>query len=161
MDLKRLRTFVAVAELGTVSRAALRLRISQSALSRQIGDLEQELGFRLFDRVGRGCLDRGRRAVAWRMSRSVGPCRCARRAGRSAQAWRQRGAEGCRPAADDRKVLSTFLPRYAERFPNVHVKLTEALGPSSPRCWNAERFTSALGTIEGQSTLRESHVAAG
>jgi DNA-binding transcriptional LysR family regulator len=40
MDLKRLRTFVAVADLGTVSKAALRLRISQSALSRQISDLE-------------------------------------------------------------------------------------------------------------------------
>ena len=26
-------------------------------------------------------------------------------------------------------ILSTLLPRYAERFPNVHVKLTEALGP--------------------------------
>ena len=33
MDLKRLRTFVAVTDLGTVSKAALRLRISQSALS--------------------------------------------------------------------------------------------------------------------------------
>jgi hypothetical protein len=31
MDLKRLRTFVVVADLGTVSKAALRLRISQSA----------------------------------------------------------------------------------------------------------------------------------
>ena len=40
MDLKRLRTFVAVADLGTVSKAALRLRISQSALSRHISDLE-------------------------------------------------------------------------------------------------------------------------
>ena len=39
MDLRRLRTFVAVAELGTVSRAALDLRISQSALSRQISEL--------------------------------------------------------------------------------------------------------------------------
>jgi DNA-binding transcriptional LysR family regulator len=48
MDLKRLRTFVAVAELGTVSKAALRLRISQPALSRQINDLEQEFGLRLF-----------------------------------------------------------------------------------------------------------------
>ena len=53
MDLRRLRTFVATAELGTVSRAALHLRISQSALSRQISDLEQEFPVRLFDRVGR------------------------------------------------------------------------------------------------------------
>src|SRR5947207_13420442 len=53
MDLRRLRTFVAVAELGTVSKAAVRLRIGQPALSRQIGDLQQELGLRLFDRVGR------------------------------------------------------------------------------------------------------------
>src|SRR5215510_6201283 len=53
MDLKRLRTFVVVADLGTVSKAALRLRISQSALSRQISDLEHECGFKLFDRIGR------------------------------------------------------------------------------------------------------------
>ena len=54
MDLKRLQTFVVVADLGTVSKAALRLRISQSALSRQISDLEYECGFKLFDRIGRG-----------------------------------------------------------------------------------------------------------
>src|SRR4029450_2238739 len=54
MDLRRLRTFVAVAELGTVSKAALRLRIGQPALSRQISDLQRALGLRLFDRVGRG-----------------------------------------------------------------------------------------------------------
>jgi DNA-binding transcriptional LysR family regulator len=42
MELRRLRTFVAVAELGTVSKAALRLRITQPALSRQIMELQQE-----------------------------------------------------------------------------------------------------------------------
>ena len=36
MDLRYARTFVTVAELGTVSKAALRLRIAQPALSRQI-----------------------------------------------------------------------------------------------------------------------------
>ena len=56
MDLKHLRTFVTVAELGTVSRAALQLRITQPALSRQIADLERELGLTLFDRVGRRLL---------------------------------------------------------------------------------------------------------
>jgi DNA-binding transcriptional LysR family regulator len=53
MDLRRLKTFVTVAELGTVSKAAVHLRIGQPALSRQISDLQQELGLRLFDRVGR------------------------------------------------------------------------------------------------------------
>src|SRR5436853_7478018 len=53
MDLRRLKTFVTVAELGTVSKAAMHLRIGQPALSRQISDLQQELGLRLFDRVGR------------------------------------------------------------------------------------------------------------
>src|SRR6185436_4647315 len=51
--LRRTRTFVTVADLGSVSKAALRLRIAQPALSRQIGELEQEVGFKLFDRVGR------------------------------------------------------------------------------------------------------------
>src|SRR5262245_43412251 len=53
MDLKRLKSFVAVAEQGTVSKAAHLLRITQPALSRQIGALEQEIGFKLFTRAGR------------------------------------------------------------------------------------------------------------
>jgi len=53
MDLKRLKTFVTVAEHGTVSQAAEVLHITQPALSRQISTLEQDIGFPLFDRVGR------------------------------------------------------------------------------------------------------------
>ena len=54
MDLRQLRTFRAVAELGSLSRAADKLRIAQPALSRQIRLLEHELRTPLFIRHGRG-----------------------------------------------------------------------------------------------------------
>ena len=53
IDLKKLHFFVAIAEGMHLSRAAEALNISQSALSRQIQSLEDELGFRLFDRIGK------------------------------------------------------------------------------------------------------------
>ncbi|WGF88113.1 LysR family transcriptional regulator [Marinivivus vitaminiproducens] len=54
MDVGKLRTFMQVAELGSLTKAADRLHTAQPALSRQIRLLEEELGVPLFDRHGRG-----------------------------------------------------------------------------------------------------------
>lgn len=72
MELKQIGYFVRVAELGSFSRAALSLNTAQSALSRQVKKLEEELGVQLLYRNGRGViltpagallLERGRAAV--------------------------------------------------------------------------------------------------
>lgn len=80
VELQQMRYVVAVAELGSFTRAAERCFVVQSALSHQVAKLEQELGVRLFHRtsrrvrlspageaflpVARQCLDAAERAVA-------------------------------------------------------------------------------------------------
>jgi DNA-binding transcriptional LysR family regulator len=129
MDLKHVRTFVTVAELGTVSKAALRLRIAQPALSRQIIELEKELGLTLFDRNGRRLLLTGEGAQL------LGNCR--RLLGDASSLTDQaqelrRGDSGVLKvtagAYTIETVFATFLHRYAELYPNVQVRLIEGIG---------------------------------
>src|SRR5437660_1844245 len=53
MEIRQLRSFVAIAELGTFTAAALRVHVTQAAISMQIRQLENELGARLFVRAPR------------------------------------------------------------------------------------------------------------
>jgi len=53
MELRHLRYFIGIVDAGSMTVASRRLHVSQPTLSRQIRDLEQEFGVRLFDRVGR------------------------------------------------------------------------------------------------------------
>src|SRR5258708_9597238 len=54
MELRHVRYFIAIGEEQHYGRASRRLRVAQPALSRQIQDLEKELGFNLFERLPRG-----------------------------------------------------------------------------------------------------------
>ncbi|MDP1915389.1 MAG: LysR family transcriptional regulator [Myxococcales bacterium] len=54
MDLYQLKTFVAVAQGGSITRAAELVHLSQPAVSAHIKALEDELGLALFDRTSRG-----------------------------------------------------------------------------------------------------------
>jgi len=129
MDLRHARTFVTVAELGTVSRAALQLRIAQPALSRQLIDLERELGLRLFDRVGRRLLLTGEGEQLLSSCRVL--LNSASAVTEQAQMLRH-GDTGVLKVAGSpqhiESVLSGFLHRYAERYPKVEVKVREGTG---------------------------------
>jgi DNA-binding transcriptional LysR family regulator len=134
MKLQYARTFVTVAELGTVSKAALRLRIAQPALSRQINALEQELGLKLFDRVA------SRLVLTSDGEQLVNDCRdlLSYAGAISERAQLLRGGEtgvlkvACSPQIIE-SVVANFLCRYAERYPHVRVKLIEAIGWSDIR----------------------------
>jgi len=51
MEIRQLRAFVAIAELGTFTAGAQRVHVTQAAISMQIRQLENELGARLFVRA--------------------------------------------------------------------------------------------------------------
>ncbi|MGB3620538.1 LysR family transcriptional regulator [Ketobacter sp. MCCC 1A13808] len=53
MEIAELKAFIAVAELGSFSQAALQLHLTQPAVSKRINQLEITLGCQLFDRIGR------------------------------------------------------------------------------------------------------------
>ena len=124
-----MRTFVTVAELGTVSAAAQQLHIAQPALSRQIGDFEQELGLKLFDRVGRRLMltSDGEQLL----TDCEGLLNYASAIGERARLLRQGDNGVLRVAAaapNIEAIFPGFLLRYGKRYPNVQVRLIDALG---------------------------------
>src|SRR5262245_16556459 len=128
MDLRHLRTFVTVAEQGTVSQASVRLRIAQPALSRQINDLEQELGIRLFDRVRRRLVLTGEGEQLLEHCRTV--LGAVGSLNERAQLLRRGDSGILRVAATPQTiegVFSTFLHRYARRRPTVQIQLNETV----------------------------------
>ncbi len=130
MDLKQLRTLVAVVDSGGVSAAARLLHVSQPALSRQIRELERELDIPLFDRVGRGIvpttagqevLERGRQLLI------------------DAESLLERaralhdGQAGLLRVGAPAQFMESFFPEFLGTFhrahPRVSVRLTQDVAP--------------------------------
>ena len=124
MELRHLRYFVAVAETENVSRAALKLHVSQPGLSRQIRDLEGELGFPLFERSAKSVrlTEAGRaflvesRAVLQRANEAVQAARAIATGGRGEL------HAGYAPSPTAR-ILPPTLRAFKAASPGVRVKL--------------------------------------
>ena len=126
LELRHLRCFVALAEELHFTRAAAKLHIEQSPLSRTIKELEEELGALLFDRDRRGTRLTQAGAVFLRdVQRLFSTLELARenvKAISSGYTGILRVAVPC-GCIDPR--LSTFLARCREEDPDVEIRLTE------------------------------------
>jgi DNA-binding transcriptional LysR family regulator len=124
MELRHLRYFVAVAEAENVSRAALKLHVSQPGLSRQIRDLEEELGFQLLERTAKSVSLTGAGRVFLNEARAL--LQQADEAVKKAQAVAADGKSelhvGYSPTPTSR-ILPPTLRAFQAAMPNVRVKL--------------------------------------
>jgi DNA-binding transcriptional LysR family regulator len=128
MELRHLRYFVAVGEEQHYGRAANRLRVAQPALSRQIQDLEEELGFKLFERLPRGVkLSAAGKLFlqdARRILQEVNEA--AARAGRVARGLSGTLRVGFTENASWRGVVPDSFRRFREKQPDAELQLQPA-----------------------------------
>jgi DNA-binding transcriptional LysR family regulator len=127
LDLRQIRSFIAVYEEGSINRAAARLHCAQPSLSLQLRNLEESLSIKLFERHARGA----RPTAAAR--RFYEHCTAilgeVKNAEQHMLAWSREIAGaltvGLIPTVT-KSVLPQVLPDYTERLPNVDIRVVEA-----------------------------------
>ncbi|MFN6979926.1 MAG: LysR family transcriptional regulator, partial [Gemmobacter sp.] len=125
LDLAALRSFVAVADTGGVTRAAGLMNLTQSAVSMQLKRLEESLGLALIDRAGRGVAltAAGEQLVGYaRRLLSLNDEALGRLTGRA--------YEGVVRLGVPTDIVHPFIPRvlrqFAVAFPRVQVNLSSS-----------------------------------
>src|SRR5258706_7471134 len=128
MELRHLRYFVAVGEEQHYGRAAQRLRVAQPALSRQIQYLEDEVGFKLFERLPRGVKLSAAGKLFLEDTRRIlqQVNEAAARAARVARGQSGTLRIGFTENSSWRGVVPDSLRRFRERQPDAELQLTPA-----------------------------------
>ena len=134
MELRHLRYFVAVVEEGSFLRAAARLAIAQPAISKQIRDLEEEIGVKLLERTTRGVrLTRGGAAFLPQARASLeaaGHASASARRAEQAATPRLRFAQ-CEMGAYA-LVIEGLVARLRQAYPDVDMQI-ESLSEAEQR----------------------------
>jgi LysR family tcuABC transcriptional regulator len=143
MELRQLRYFVRVVELGSISRAALDLNLVQSALSQQISRLEGELATRLLQRTTKGVTPTEAGMAFFREAQLA--LRHAEQAGRAAREARLTGTVSVGLAPTTAAVLGLPLMRaMRERYPDVRLHMVESLSGHLTHMLNARQLDLAV-----------------
>jgi LysR family tcuABC transcriptional regulator len=126
MELRQLRYFVRVVELGSMSRAATDLGMVPSALSQQISRLEGELATRLLQRGAQGVSPTEAGLAFFQQAQLA--LRHAEQAARAAQQARLTGSVSVGLAPTTASVLGLpLLEAMRERYPDVRLHMVESL----------------------------------
>ena len=124
MDLRQLEIFVKVAELGSFSKAAEALFLTQPTVSEHIRSLEDELGVRLLDRLGRGAVvTKGGALLQGYAQRLLALSREARQAMESFQGRMSGDLLVGASTIPGEYILPGLIGRFKEKFPDIAITL--------------------------------------
>lgn len=152
MELRQLRYFVRIVELGSMSRAALDLDMVQSALSQQVSRLESELSTRLLQRTSRGVIPTEAGLAFFHEAQLS--LRHADQAIHAAQQARLSGAVSMGLSPTIANVLGLPLLRaMRERYPDVRLHMVSALSGHLTSLLNARQMDIAI-LFDTQSARR-------
>ena len=143
MELRQLRYFVRVVELGSMGRAALDLGVFTSAVSQQISRLESELSTRLLQRSPSGVIPTDAGLAFWRQAQLA--LRHADDAVRAAQTARLSGHVSVGLPSSTTAVLGLpFLAAMRSRYPEVQLRLVESLSGNLTSMLRARQIDLAM-----------------